>query len=332
VGWFAYAVCAALAMLTQQPAGFFVLGCNCAMALIIFRDLRNNRVLLLNWVIAQIVLILIWLTWVPSMLHQFSAHLTADQIAAKHAIFLVTLDQVIGTIDTLFSISGLWRLSAFFTPLYGVLACFAAVMVLRRTKVGVALLVPLVVPVVACLIGFFLLHPVFGYALGTCAWLIVPYVMLIAFGLLSIRPAVVRWAVVALVLLGNAWGAKNMLQSDTPPLDQVAAIIRANQAPGDGIILGDHFSGRWGIAYYLSPPYGGGLVGLPVNDWGDQGLIRTEAQTLGVARIWVVLVDNEPPAVDTDLLRPRMRPVFSQTVGAFHITRFDACAGAKGCS
>lgn len=331
LAWLTYAVCAALAMLTQDPAGFFILGCNVGMAWIIFSDLPRNRILLLNWVIAQLLLILIWLTWLPTMLQQFSTHLTAEEIATKHAIFLVTLDQVIGSIEGLFSVGGLWRLSVFFKPLYFVLACFAAIMAVRRTKVAIPLLAPIVVPVAACLAGFFFLHPVFGYALGTCVWLVVPYCMLIAFGLLSIRPTILRWAVVALVLLGNAWGVKNTLQSDTPPLQQVAAVIRANQAPGDGIVLGTERSGRWGLAYYLAPPYGGGLAGLTVDDWGGQQMIRTVAETSALPRVWVVLVDDEKPAVDTDLLRPRMRPAFSQTVGDFHVTRFDACPEASGC-
>jgi hypothetical protein len=110
--WLTYAICGALAMLTQQPAGFFILGCNVAMAVLIMRDWHANRRWLINWIIAQLILVAIWAIWLPSMLQQFAAHLTPAQIETKHAIFLVNFEQVAGTIGSLFSISGLWRLAA----------------------------------------------------------------------------------------------------------------------------------------------------------------------------------------------------------------------------
>jgi 4-amino-4-deoxy-L-arabinose transferase-like glycosyltransferase len=321
VGWLAYAVCGALAMLAQAPAGFFLLGCNVAMAVSIFSDVRRNRILLLNWIIAQLVLILIWMAWLPAFLHQIATHLTQQQIASKHAIFLVGFGQVLGNLQNLFGIAGLWRLGPVFMPIYAALACFAVVRILQQRPQAWPLLAVIVVPIAACLAGFFLLHPIFGYVTYTFIWMLVPYTILIAFGILSIRPMPLRWAVFAVVLAGNVWGLKNLYQTDTPPLDRIAAIIRANRAPGDEVVLSDAGSGRWGIAYYLGPPYGS-MPGLSIGDWDERPAPPASA-TDGPHRVWVVVPDGETPAIDPATAHPGVKPTFSARVGAFQVTRFD---------
>ena len=322
LGWFAYAAGGALAMLAQAPAGFFLFGCNVAMAIEIFRNVGRNRILLLNWIIAQLVLILIWMLWLPSFLHQIAAHLTAAQIASKHAIFLATFEQVLGTLQGLFGIASLWRPAPVFAALYLAIASFAIVQISRRRPQAWPLLAVILIPIVVCLAAFFLVHPIFGYVIYTFIWMLVPYTILIAFGILSIRPPFLRWGILAFALLGNIWGIKNVYQSDTPPLDRVAAVIRTNMAPGDGIVLSETSSGRWGLTYYLGPPYGA-MTGLSIQDWGSDGLITSLAETNSLRRVWVVVLDEETPAVDLEALRRTRKPVFTQRVGAFQITRFE---------
>jgi 4-amino-4-deoxy-L-arabinose transferase-like glycosyltransferase len=322
LGWFAYAVGGALAMLAQAPAGFFLLGCNVAMALHIFRDIRRNRILLLNWVVAQLVLILIWVLWLPAFLHQIATHLTPEQIASKHALFLVTFSQVFGTLQGLFGVAALSRPGPVFAAIYAVIACFAVIQIIRLRPAAWLLPTTIVVPIAACLAGFFLVHPIFGYVIYTFIWILVPYTILIAFGILSIRPSLLRWGVLAIVLLGNAWGVKNVYQSDTPPLDRVAAVIRTNMAPGDGIVLSEAGSARWGIAYYVGPPYDA-LAGLGVLDWDGRGLIRSVSDLKGLRRVWVVVLDGETAAVDMDAIRRTMKETFTVRVGDFRIMRFE---------
>jgi uncharacterized membrane protein len=322
LGWLAYAVGGALALLAQVPAGFFLLGCNVAMALTIVRDIGRNRILLLNWVIAQLVLILIWMTWLPTFLHQIATHLTVAQIASKHALFLVGFGQVLGILQGIFGITGLYRPGPVFAAVYAAIAVFAIIQVIRRRPRAWPLLAVIVVPVAACLAGFFLIHPIFGYVIYTFIWILVPYTILIAYGIMSIRPPLLRCGVLAIMLIGNAWGIKNVYQSDTPPTDRVAAIIRTNMVPDDGIVLSEAGSGRWGIAYYLGPPYGA-LYGLGVQDWGDAHMIHSLSDINGLHRVWVVLLDGETAAVDMDALRSKMRQAFSARVGAFQIMRFE---------
>jgi mannosyltransferase len=322
LGWLAYAVCGALAMLTQAPAGFFLLGCNTAMALSIFGDVRRNRIPLLNWIIAQLVLVLIWMIWLPAFLHQIATHLTTAQIASKHAIFLVGFGQVLTTLQGLFGIAELWRPGPVFAALYVAVAAVAIVRIVRRNQRAWPLLAVIFVPIAACMAGFFLVHPIFGYVIYTFIWMLVPYSILIAFGILSLRPLLLRWSVLAIVLAGNLWGLKNVYQSDTPPLDRVAEVIRADLAAGDGIVLSDTGSGRWGIAYYLGPPYGTPF-GLDVQDWGSDGLVHAPPDIEGLKRLWVVVLDGETPAIDLAALPRRLKPTFTGRAGAFRITRFE---------
>jgi len=90
LAWLAYAVASGLAMLTQHPAGFFVLGCNVVMAVRIFRNVRANWLLLINWIIAQLVISAIWLSWLPAFLGQISEHMTNDEMAVREPQYLVT--------------------------------------------------------------------------------------------------------------------------------------------------------------------------------------------------------------------------------------------------
>jgi hypothetical protein len=143
----------------------------------------------------------------------------------------------------------------------------------------------------------------------------VPYTILIAFGIVSLPSTFLRSSVMAIVLIGNVWGVKNVYQTDTPPLDRVASVIRTGMAQGDGIVLSQQASGRWGIAYYLGPPEIT-LSGLGVHD--TDRLIHSVSDTKDLLRIWVVLLDGETPAIDLGTW-----PAFTQQVGTVRIMRFD---------
>jgi len=322
LGWFAYAVGGAFAMLAQSPAGFFLLGCNIAMALRILPAIGRNRILLMNWIGAQIVLILIWMLWLPMFVHQVASHLTAAQIASRHPLFLVSFTQVLGTLQGLFGVAALWRPAPVFLALCLGIAIAAILHIIRHRRQAWPLLVVILAPIAVCLAAFFLLHPVFGYVIYTFVWMLVPYSILLAAGILAIRPAPLRWAALAFLLLGDTWGLKNVYQNGTPPLDRVAAVIRTNQAPGDGIVFSDTASGRFAIAYYLGAPYGA-MPGLGITEQGTDRLITSLSETNELRRVWVVLIDGETPAIDLDALRRTRHATLSQRVGDFQIIRYE---------
>ena len=85
VWWLAYAIGGGLAMLAQHQAGFYVLACSIVMAVAMLRDRAKARTLLVNWILANIILVAIWLTWLPQFVVQFSQHLAGNNIAIRHA-------------------------------------------------------------------------------------------------------------------------------------------------------------------------------------------------------------------------------------------------------
>jgi uncharacterized membrane protein len=331
LAWITYALCGALAMLAQDPAGFFLLGCNCAMAIVIFGNLRRHRILLANWVIVQLLLILIWAMWLPTFLTQIAAHFTADQIATKHAVFLVGFSAVVATIGRLLSISSLWSLASLYVPIYAVLGGFAVYRLMTRHRGISPVLATIFIPIAVCVVGFFSIHALFGYVIYTFVWIMVPYTILIAFGILAIRSVPARLLVLGIVVLGNAWGLKNAYQTETPPLDRVAALIRADLLPEDAIVLSDKSSGRWGLSYYLGSPYGITPMGLRIDQWGGETLVHSVSELAGRPRVWVVVPIGEPPAVALQSIKQRRPMAFTEQVGQFQIYRFDACGKPAGC-
>jgi mannosyltransferase len=320
VGWLAYAAGGAAAMLTQYPAGFFLLGCNVAMALRLL--LRADRALLVGWVAAQLLLMALLLPWLPGFLAQFSAHLTPQQMALKHKNFLIDGRTLAGLLQGLLGVPTLWRAQAPFTLLFAAVAAAGAVAVARRGA-GLPVGVVVAAPLAACLLGFALLHPVFGYVTYSFVWLLLPYSVLLAAGILFIRPPPLRAAVVALLLLGDVWGLRNYFAAPAVPLDRVAAAIGAQLRPGDGVVLSRTQATRWGLAYYLGPPYAGKLAGLDVSDPAASDWPIGDAEpALRQPRLWLVLPDGETPAVDPAGLAPLTRG-FSRHFGGVLVERYD---------
>lgn len=323
-GWIAYSLGGAFGMLTQHPAGFFVLGCNCAMAVIILRDRRAQRVLLVNWVVAQLVLMAILLTWLPQFLGQIGHHLTAAQIARMHPNFLIDGHQLAAILRGLFSIPTLYRGQFLAVILYAFLAGFSIWRLAMTQPESLLAFAPIFVPLAVCLMGYRIVHPVFGYVIYTFDWMLVPYAILIACGLAAMEPPRWRIAVLGMVLLLNVWGLANDYSISTVPLDRVAAVIDAGLEPGDAVILSRTQATRWGLAYYLGPD-AARLMGLGVSAAGidDAALIRTPEEALASPRVWVVLPEAENSAVDLGLLQERMALSFTQRVGPVAIYRFD---------
>jgi hypothetical protein len=55
------------------------------MAVAMLWDRAKARTLLVKWILANMVLVAIWLTWLPQFVVQFSQHLAGNNIAIRHA-------------------------------------------------------------------------------------------------------------------------------------------------------------------------------------------------------------------------------------------------------
>jgi len=328
LGWLAYALGSGLAMLTQQPAGFFVLGCNVTVLLATVRKPWENRRLLANWTIAQLLAIAVWALWLPGFLRQIASNLTPAQIAARHTNFLIDGWGVLGGIEGLFGVGGLWRAALPFLAAQGLLGAIGAVLLIRRGR-ALPILGPMLVPIVVCVLGFWFVHPIFGYVITTFVFTWLPYSILLAYAILHLRPRLLGAAFLGVILLGDAWGLRNYELTPTPPIAAVARVIRKRMQPGDGVILSDNVAMRWGLAYYLGPKLRHELSGLDVSaEWDFDKLIRTPEAALRHRRVWVVLPGaNEPSSVSLGLLRTKMQLELRRRIDAATVLLFRAADG-----
>jgi 4-amino-4-deoxy-L-arabinose transferase-like glycosyltransferase len=323
VGWAAYVIGGGLSVLAQYPAVFFLLGCNGAMAVRVARAWPAERRLAKAWVLAQLALILVWLPWAADGAEQVFSHLTPAEIAAKHTLFLVDGTDLLGRLTGILAIPYLWRVQPAFTALSALVGVLGVVALVRRGRAGWPVLACAVVPVAVCVLAWALVHPVFGYVIYTFVWLRVPYAMLLAAGLIFVRPRLLGVALGALLLAGNVWGLKNHWQAANPPLDRVAALIAPDVA-GDGLLLSTTQATRWALAYYVGPPYAGRIDGLDVGDIPAAGWpILTPMQALRDKRLWVVLPDGEELPFSPAALAPAMQRTMQQRIGTVLVERYD---------
>lgn len=323
LGWLACALGGGLGMLTQQPAGFFLLGLNVAVLCAALPRPWQHVRWLLNWTVSQLVLIGVWLLWLPWFLRQIAINLTPEQIAVRHTNFLIDGAGVLGNLEGVFGIANFWRAEPVALAVQLGAAVLGAVLLLRTRRASpiharraMPVLVPLLVPVVVCVLGFLLVYPVFGYVIGQFVFLWLPYSVLLAYAVVHLRPRFAGAALLGVLLLGDVWGLRNYYETPNQPTDQVAAVIRRGMQPGDGVILSDNAAMRWTLAYYLGPARRRHLVGLDIAaEWDFDRLLRTPAAAFHQKRDWVVLPGGQPSAIALDVLAQRMRLVSRTQIG-----------------
>jgi 4-amino-4-deoxy-L-arabinose transferase-like glycosyltransferase len=323
--WLAVALGGGLAMLTQQPAGFFLLGLNAAVLLEALPRLRANRRWLLNWMIAQLALIGVWLLWLPWFIAQVTSNLTPDKIAARHPNYLIDTFYTLGNLGMVFGIASLWRAAPVFFVLVVGTAVFGVVLLARARRSAIPVLVPIVVPITVCVLGSWLIHPVFGYIIQYYVFIWIPYAILIGYAIAHMKPRRMGLAILTLIVLGEVWGLRNYYRSPHQPIREVAMIIQRRMQPGDGVILAHELAMRWGLAYYLRNEGSKIPDGLDVSsEWDFHRLIRTPEAALSHRRDWVVLPKNDMSSVSLALLRKRMRLAYQDHLDGADVMLFEA--------
>lgn len=293
VGWVAYVVGGGLAMLAQHTAGFFVLGCNVAMAVVIFRDFSRNRLLLVNWMVAQLLLSSIWLIWLPEFIGQVHEHLLPVGLARLHAGWLTT--SVWSRFVEFLGVAHVWRLQLVPLLLYLAIIAVGLWAAIRNRSNVVWLYLLAGPPILVALLAYYLVNPMFGHVIFVLHWFTVPYSILVADGVAAIRFRSVQAAVLLLLLAFNAKGLINYYDESTDRVDLIAQFIAENAKPGDGIVFSHSDAERWGVAYYL-PTAWKQMPGLDTSIPGDD-IIQNVASATKNPRNWVVVPDDDTPAV-----------------------------------
>lgn len=324
LGWLAYVLGGGLAVLAQYPAVFFLVGCNAAMLGRMALSWPRERLLARRWLIGQCALGLVWLPWLPQGITQVMTHLAPGEIAVLHTNYLIGVDGLAGNVLGRFGVAFQYRLALPFAVLSMAIAGVAIWSLRRDPRRGIALVGCALVPILVCVLGFFAVHPVFGYVLYTMAWLRVPMALLLAVGVLALPSRALRVGVAGIWLVANLLGLKSMYDEHHVPLDAVTAVIAGDLRQGDGLLLSHFEAARWGVGYYLGPPFAHHIDGLDVLSMPATGWpISTPAQALRERRLWVVLPDGETLAFDPATLAPSMRPALHRRIGGVLLERYD---------
>lgn len=319
-----YALGGGLAMLAQHQAGFFVFGCNCAILFVLIGQWRAGerdaaKRLFINWVAGQLLLIGIWALWLPFFLTQYQEHLTTSGLST-HGNYLVTAEHAWSITMGLLGSATVWRLKPAIFTLFMVCAIPACVLLARDRSDRRLMMIVLLAPLALCLVGFALVHPVFGYVLVTFAWLLIPYSIVIAAGVMALPWRLASCAVLAALLGANALGLRNYYATPHQPLDQAAIYIAAAIQPTDGFMVSKTDATRKGIGYYLRRSGADGV--LDVSVFGPR-MVRSLADAQSHPHVWVILPVEEEPAVALEILGKQMHTGADRRFGDLRVLRFD---------
>lgn len=240
-----YALGATTALYSHSTAIFLVALANLAAAAWWLCCTGRDRAYLWSWLAANLVPAIAWLYWLPVAVAQ-----------SRGAGTLTWLDQPTAT----WAAHELLRLySLRFLPSEPWLDVAAPIYLLGLVGVVVgwrqrpAILLPLAfaagIPALAYLMGF-VGRPV--WIERTVFWPLSLGLVLVASGLLAVRPAALRCAVIGLVLVAHAVNLGAYYgTTQKPSMASAAARIADGERPGDGILLVVE-SNQWPLAYYLS--------------------------------------------------------------------------------
>ncbi len=322
LGWAAFAVGSAAAVLTQHPGALFVLSAN---AIAFYRWVvdRNNRPRwLLNWLIAQAVILALWLLWLPGFVGQMSAILYSAQHGGEGrggGPFFPSANQVVESILGHFGVTSLWKARYVAWALYGCVFLLGIWQLRRYRLSAVLVLVPAFVPIAIAVLGFNLVHPIFGHLVNIMRWLQITYIMIIAVAIASSGPLRrLRHVLGILIVAVNLWALRNYYSVVHPPIDEIAQFIAAQADPGDGIIFPLNEMLRFNVGYYLRSS-GKDIYGLDLTRDGEH-LIRTLAQADANHRNWVLKPEGQSKMVD---LSTRGPATFERKFGSVTLLRFD---------
>jgi hypothetical protein len=243
-----------------------------------------------------------------------------DSIAKRHANYLVD-NPWEPLVDSL-GVAYLWRLQPIPLLAYLPLVAIGLWRTIRCKSAVLWLFLFWSAPLVICLAGYYLVHPIFGFVISTLHWMAVPYAIIVAYGIAAIRIRMVEAAVVLVLLALNTRGITNYYQylpMSRP--DVIAQFLVEHADRSDGIVFAPSGSYRFSVSYYMGPEWSS-MAGMdPVID-GDR-LITTVAEAAHNPRNWVLIAEDDAPAVSFDAMNSYGALAFEQRFGKVILRRYD---------
>ena len=305
LGLAAYASGTTVALYAHNTAVLLPLLANCIALCWWIGRKRFDRRFALEWLLANVLPLILWLWWLPTVLMQASAAPNVDWI--EQPPFIAALLQAVRQYGTL----GWFWVGPI--PLLGVLALWQWRD--RWPALAVLLVFVLGVPALVWLIGL-VGRPIW---IGrVILWPVGLGLVVAAGGALAIRPTAARIAVVGVVVAIQCANLVDDYRSmDKPPWNQVVADLAAASEPTDVIVHFPHLL-NWPFAYYAEPlAIAAGQVGLytsaapPFNvvertrgqameylDWREVRALAARYQ-----RAWVIFRNRAKEDPDDILLR-----------------------------
>jgi 4-amino-4-deoxy-L-arabinose transferase-like glycosyltransferase len=242
--WITYCLAASTALYLHNTAVLFV--GTCAVALFGgWFESKNRRQFALNWSLAHTSIAVCFLPWLPTLLRQ------NDRMQEK-GWWAVEPDAK-AALNTLTDLYGIGSTAPWVVLLLGGLALFGITQ-LRKRRATVTALVLLSIGGPVTLAAITLFQPMF--MLRLMLWSAVPYTVLVAHGILSLRPKLLSRTVIGVTLTYGLmclhWGYYEIRQK---PNWQSAVELLVREVASEDVILATGGAEARSLYYYLNREY-----------------------------------------------------------------------------
>lgn len=276
--WFAYVSGTTVALLSHNTAVFLLIGANALMLGWWSAHGRGSRGFLRNWLLAQLAVLLLWISWLPALVHQ-----VADGDAYAW-IPRPTFGSVFSGVYAVYA--GVTRATPY--PVEAALVLALAGLGLwswraDRRWIAFVLVFSLAAPVGELIVSVW--RPIF--LTQTLIWAAVPVCVTVAAGLLCLRPRVFAGALVILVTFAGLGLRSYYFLHDKEAWDQVAAFVDQRLQPGDAIVFSVGFL-HIPFDRYSSGPADYSVPEVELTGSSDDPFVALD-ETKTRSRVWLIV-------------------------------------------
>lgn len=261
LAWIGFALGTLSALATHNMAVFFLLAANAVFALLVLRLREQWSKLLRNWLLAHAVILAVWIWWWPVLFRQGTRVIDHFNYSAPTGG---------GIVDALLQVGvdGNYGVLSFSLPFWAALGAWT----LRRQPWLLAALIGLLVVSPLAILAFSLVQPVF--APRQLIWTTLPFFVLAACGIASIRLKLLFAALLVVILAEGGVKLDRYYEAQTKPdWRRLTKVLLEVVQPGGLVAVNPTFAPEKLIDYYLrrlgAPPGRFELLRVPRESTGD---------------------------------------------------------------